>query len=131
LKPIDFKRLGVLLNGIVDEDIRVSCLYRPGKWEKGGWFRRTQPSFFDAKTIPSELSPIQHPPPQFENPQPDRETLDEGETGSITPTPKPELRKPFIHDERLDGVQEGDDKASSALSLLDGRVEDVTDDPTA
>ncbi len=38
LKPIDFKRLNVLLNGISDEDIRQGCIYVPGEWERGGWF---------------------------------------------------------------------------------------------
>ncbi|KAH6679485.1 putative cyanobacterial phytochrome B [Halenospora varia] len=38
LKPIDFKRLNVLLLGIVEDDMRESCLYKPGEWERGGWF---------------------------------------------------------------------------------------------
>lgn len=38
LKPIDFKRLNTLLLGIVDDEVRASCLYAPGQWEKGGWF---------------------------------------------------------------------------------------------
>lgn len=38
LKPVDFKRLNTLLLGIVDDEVRVSCLYAPGQWEKGGWF---------------------------------------------------------------------------------------------
>lgn len=38
LKPIDFKRLNTLLAGISDEDVRKSCLYEPGQWERGGWF---------------------------------------------------------------------------------------------
>jgi len=109
----------------------VSCLYRPGKWEKGGWFRRRQPSFFEAKTTPSELSPVQLPPPQFETPQPDKETLDGSETGSTTPTPKPELQKPLVYGERLDGAQEADNKSAPTLYLPNGQVEDVTDDPTA
>ncbi|KAI1451543.1 hsp90-like protein [Annulohypoxylon moriforme] len=40
LKPIDFKRLNVLLDGISKDDIRVGCFYVPGKWEQGGWFER-------------------------------------------------------------------------------------------
>lgn len=39
LKPIDFKRLETLLQGIVDDDIRNDALYMPGQWECGGWFR--------------------------------------------------------------------------------------------
>ncbi|KAI1387993.1 hsp90-like protein [Hypoxylon trugodes] len=38
LKPIDFKRLNVLLDGITNKDIRTECLYVLGKWERGGWF---------------------------------------------------------------------------------------------
>jgi CheY-like chemotaxis protein len=38
LKPIDFKRLHVLLEGITSDDVRGQCLYQPGQWERGGWF---------------------------------------------------------------------------------------------
>ncbi|KAI1341264.1 hsp90-like protein [Xylariaceae sp. FL0016] len=38
LKPIDFKRLNVLLEGISDEKVRDGCIYEPGEWERGGWF---------------------------------------------------------------------------------------------
>lgn len=38
LKPIDFKRLNVLLSGITEDDIRNDCLYAAGEWERGGWF---------------------------------------------------------------------------------------------
>ncbi|KAI0830016.1 hsp90-like protein [Hypoxylon sp. FL0890] len=38
LKPIDFKRLNVLLDGITNYGIRAECLYVPGEWERGGWF---------------------------------------------------------------------------------------------
>ncbi|KAF7562684.1 hypothetical protein G7046_g1458 [Stylonectria norvegica] len=38
LKPIDFKRFNVLLSGISDDEVRNSCLYEPGEWERGGWF---------------------------------------------------------------------------------------------
>lgn len=40
LKPIDFQRLSALFGGIVDDDARKQCLYRPGEWECGGWFER-------------------------------------------------------------------------------------------
>ncbi|EWC46901.1 hypothetical protein DRE_03913 [Drechslerella stenobrocha 248] len=40
LKPVDFKRLNILMNGIVDPMTRSTCLYVPGQWEKGGWFDR-------------------------------------------------------------------------------------------
>lgn len=38
LKPIDFKRLKDLLSGILDRDTRNQAVYKPGKWEGGGWF---------------------------------------------------------------------------------------------
>ncbi|PHH85264.1 hypothetical protein CDD83_676 [Cordyceps sp. RAO-2017] len=38
LKPIDFKRLNILLQGISDDETRSTCLYAAGEWERGGWF---------------------------------------------------------------------------------------------
>ncbi|VDB87816.1 Bgt-2062 [Blumeria graminis f. sp. tritici] len=38
LKPIDFKRLHVLLLGLIDDTHREASVYHPGQWEKGGWF---------------------------------------------------------------------------------------------
>lgn len=58
LKPISFHRLSELMNGIVDSKIRGENLYKPGKWEHGGWFDRAQPSIFEAKTKPSGEAPI-------------------------------------------------------------------------
>ncbi len=58
LKPIDFPRLSVLLNGIVEEETRESCLYAPGQWEKGGWFTSLPKDIFDASTIPSRSAPV-------------------------------------------------------------------------
>lgn len=58
LKPIDFKRLSVLISGIVDEETRESCLYTPGAWEQGGWFRRQQPDVFASSTEPSSKAPV-------------------------------------------------------------------------
>lgn len=59
LKPIDFKRLGVLLTGIVDPDIRKSCLYESGQWERGGWFCKRQLDIFSSSTKPSATAPVQ------------------------------------------------------------------------
>ncbi|VUC34305.1 unnamed protein product [Clonostachys rosea] len=53
LKPIDFRRLNTLLVGIHDEGIRVSCLYEPGAWEKGGWLQ-TNP---DQAASQDEITP--------------------------------------------------------------------------
>ena len=58
LKPVDFKRLSVLLSGIVEEETRESSLYRPGEWERGGWFEKRQPGIFSANTVPSEQAPV-------------------------------------------------------------------------
>ncbi|KAL8991687.1 MAG: hypothetical protein Q9169_007746 [Polycauliona sp. 2 TL-2023] len=58
LKPIDFQRLSVLLNGIVEEKTRESCLYAPGQWEKGGWFTTLPKDVFDASTTPSTSAPV-------------------------------------------------------------------------
>ncbi|KAH1315281.1 hypothetical protein KXX47_003566 [Aspergillus fumigatus] len=38
MKPIDFKRVAHLLDGVYKEDVREDSLYKPGMWEKGGWF---------------------------------------------------------------------------------------------
>ena len=40
LKPIDFKRLSVLLSGIVNKDVKMKCLYKTGEWERGGWLHK-------------------------------------------------------------------------------------------
>lgn len=58
LKPIDFKRLSVLLTGIVDQGTRKSCLYEPGQWERGGWFAEMQPDVFSASTKPLASAPV-------------------------------------------------------------------------
>ena len=53
LKPISFDRLQTLLKGIVDPATRGECLYRPGKWEIGGWFDMAQQDArFEADTAP-------------------------------------------------------------------------------
>ncbi|CCX07160.1 Similar to Cyanobacterial phytochrome B; acc. no. Q9R6X3 [Pyronema omphalodes CBS 100304] len=38
LKPIDFKRLQILLEGTQVDATRKAQKYVPGKWEQGGWF---------------------------------------------------------------------------------------------
>ncbi|KAL4914749.1 hypothetical protein BDW62DRAFT_189747 [Aspergillus aurantiobrunneus] len=38
MKPINFNRLNTLLAGIHEEQARNNAVYRPGEWEKGGWF---------------------------------------------------------------------------------------------
>ena len=53
LKPVDFHRLNELFTGIVEDNTRESCLYTPGKWERGGWFGRRDGETDVATTIPS------------------------------------------------------------------------------
>ena len=62
LKPVDFKRLSVLLAGIVEGKARVGCLYKPGKWEQGGWFATGEADVFSASTKPSPREPVFTPP---------------------------------------------------------------------
>lgn len=95
LKPIDFKRLGVLLEGIVDEDTRNGCLYEPGEWERGGWFHVRRESVRQANTKPSQkIASIQ-------DTQSDAQSGSSGESGGSGSTTKNNTR-PLIHDERLD-----------------------------
>ncbi|KAI9871461.1 MAG: Light-sensor Protein kinase, partial [Pleopsidium flavum] len=62
LKPVDFKRLNVLLAGILEKETREDALYQPGQWERGGWFTKRQPNVFAAMTAPSGKSPVADPP---------------------------------------------------------------------
>jgi len=59
LKPVDFKRVGLMLDGIINEEARNSCLYEPGHWERGGWFmpHSKQDDIFDTDTTPSQEKP--------------------------------------------------------------------------
>lgn len=38
MKPIDFNRLNIFLQGLQDDETRNSTTYHQGEWEKGGWF---------------------------------------------------------------------------------------------
>ncbi|PMD35535.1 putative cyanobacterial phytochrome B [Hyaloscypha variabilis F] len=127
LKPIDFKRLNVLLLGIVEDATRQSCLYKPGEWEKGGWFHRSQPSALEASTVPSEKSPVQSLPVK-DTAQFDLESQHSSESGSITPK-MDSHRKPLIHDERLDATRETENDSffpTMEKGLADGATNDST-----
>jgi CheY-like chemotaxis protein len=110
LKPIDFKRLNVLLLGIVDDQTRSSCLYHAGEWEKGGWFHRNQANLHKAVTVPSKENPVHSPPPK-EADQRDSESLGSGSgktensEGTLTPTPV-KMQRSVIVDERMDASVE-------------------------
>ena len=58
LKPVDFQRLSVLLHAIVEEETRSRCLYQPGEWERGGWFRKRSTDVFSSSTAPSSTNPV-------------------------------------------------------------------------
>lgn len=57
LKPIDFKRLGGLFAGIVEEATRWSYMYKPGEWERGGWFCSGRRDIFASPTASSISAP--------------------------------------------------------------------------
>ncbi|KAF2227318.1 hypothetical protein BDZ85DRAFT_245900 [Elsinoe ampelina] len=57
LKPISFDRLSEIMTGIVDNSIRAKNIYRPGNWEKGGWFENAQKDIFAADTKPTNTVP--------------------------------------------------------------------------
>ncbi|CZT07560.1 related to phytochrome [Rhynchosporium agropyri] len=96
LKPINFSRLNILLSGIVDDRARNSCLYKPGGWEQGGWFqRRGSTSPLQIPTAPTS----QKSASEYDGNRDKASSHNSSESGSITPT---EMRRPLIHDERLD-----------------------------
>lgn len=44
LKPVDFKRLNTILQGILDTTQRQKDVYQPGyNWERGGWLQSHSP----------------------------------------------------------------------------------------
>ena len=97
LKPVDFKRLGVLLSGIVEQGTREACLYKPGNWEKGGWFVQQQLDVFAASTYPSTTASVSSTGPLSRSLQPqksstdrERERLDHLETDAVRSSSKPE-----------------------------------------
>lgn len=61
LKPISFQRLSEIMEGMVDVQVRKENIYRPGWWERGGWFQALQESAFAANTVPSEEPPQSAP----------------------------------------------------------------------
>lgn len=88
LKPIDFKRLTVILLGIVEEKTRESCLYERGEWERGGWFAKRQADVFTSSTKPSSTAPVssstRHPAQATEDPgDKERERLNQLATDAV------------------------------------------------
>lgn len=51
LKPIDFKRLRVILRGVTDSSQREKDVYQQGcNWEIGGWL--TRPRYIPTEQVP-------------------------------------------------------------------------------
>ena len=98
LKPVDFKRLNVLLHAIVEEETRNNCLYRPGNWEQGGWFRKRQADVFGSSTVPSSSNPVSQASSHSGNPirskrdstDKERERLNSLETDAVHSKSKPQ-----------------------------------------
>lgn len=101
LKPIDFKRLSVLLLGIVDTDTRQTCLYKPGEWERGGWFKDEQPDRYAASTkpegqakvfsSPTPKSSIKHGNGPFDDPiSKEQQRLESLDTDAVSAASKPD-----------------------------------------
>ncbi|OQN98410.1 hypothetical protein B0A48_15679 [Cryoendolithus antarcticus] len=61
LKPVAFERLSKIVAGIVDSSAREGNLYRPGGWERGGWFDRAQKDVYAADTRPNQRVPFGEP----------------------------------------------------------------------
>ena len=61
LKPIDFKRVNTIFDGIVEEETRNATLYQPGHWEQGGWFKKREADIFTTNTAPSGESMVAEP----------------------------------------------------------------------
>lgn len=120
LKPIDFKRLNTLLTGIVDESTRNSCLYTPGDWEAGGWFRSRQQAVYDASMMTPSKRPTAQNRARSQSVQADWNPQGQGgsDSGSVTPTPSSNS------DKRL--------KAVPPMSLAGGdeETDEPTDEPT-
>jgi CheY-like chemotaxis protein len=96
LKPVDFKRVDVLLKGIVDDSVRDDCLYKPGKWEQGGWFEKKQDraSMYETNTKPSGKKPTAiSQRPGMQQPSAGSDDSYQASEGTVTPTPVPGLNK--------------------------------------
>lgn len=56
LKPVDFKRLNIIMQGVLDPLRRRQDMYHPGcNWESGGWLSSTMPN------VPADDLPIPTP----------------------------------------------------------------------
>ena len=57
------------MTGIVDKEARDGCLYKPGNWEYGGWFARSQsaPLSYTTKPDPTKSGSTMIPPGSYGN----------------------------------------------------------------
>ena len=88
LKPVDFKRVDLFLKGIVDDQVRDTCLYEQGHWEAGGWFKKRNEDrdMFSVDTGPSEQAPTTEATAMvMEGNTSNPVSVSEG---SVTPTPE-------------------------------------------
>lgn len=125
LKPIDFKRLSILLAGIVEDETRNSCLYKPGEWERGGWFGKRQSSVCDAETNRSDKPELQRPPRLgSERLQSDMDSYHSSESESMTPTIRDPPKALFVNESQ--GSAKGAE-GTGPTETVDSKVEDITD----
>jgi hypothetical protein len=61
LKPIAFNRLSQIMEGLVEQQVRNENLYKPGTWERGGWFDEGQKDIWAANTKPNNEPPQSAP----------------------------------------------------------------------
>ena len=65
LKPVDFKRLNIIMQGVLDPSRRRQDMYFPGcNWECGGWLSSTMPHDPDEEPplpTPSSSSTLAEP----------------------------------------------------------------------
>ncbi|PSN75080.1 hypothetical protein BS50DRAFT_32393 [Corynespora cassiicola Philippines] len=83
LKPISFDRLSQLMKAIVDRNVRESCVYKPGEWERGGWFHSGQKTSNDASNTPFDQSPQLTPSSAVEEAAQSDEPVAGDEAGDI------------------------------------------------
>jgi CheY-like chemotaxis protein len=89
LKPVDFNRFTKLFHGIINPAVRNECVYRPGEWERGGWFesqprglRQTVTSPTSDST-PSSVHGFKSYPPHGEDPSDDRISREQQRLNSL------------------------------------------------
>jgi CheY-like chemotaxis protein len=133
LKPIDFKRLNIILNGIVDEGVRESCLYRPGEWECGGWFkargegrRSSGERSLGVSTSGSRSESATASTTGSAKGLDGSGSLQSSDSGSMTPVGDGSAKNAFFYDERLGPVkEERAGRIRTSADAIADRKEDV------